>query len=148
MTGFLTAQPPARHCFLPCQRFQPAHARSAIVIIANMGRYGAIFIKSEAEPRPSMTTIRGPTQQAEASAPATTAPIMEVFSPFIPGFLSLLPPGSSVWDRGQGFPSARICQPDPEAHASYGTSFSCAHQSPAPWPLQGPSRSRNRYCQT
>jgi len=75
ITGFFGGQPLAAHCFLPCQCFQLAQASNARVTVANMGRYGSIATKAEAEPRPSSTTINGPIQQADASPPVMTAPI-------------------------------------------------------------------------
>jgi len=73
-TGFFGGQPLAAHCFLPCQCFQPAQASNARVAVANMGRYGSMVTKTDAEPSPSSTTIKGPIQQADAKPPATTAP--------------------------------------------------------------------------
>ena len=74
-TGFFGGQPLAAHCFLSCQCFQPAQASKAKVTVANMGRYGSMATKAEAEPRPSSTTTKGPMQQADARPPARTAPI-------------------------------------------------------------------------
>lgn len=51
---------------------------------AKNGRYGSMAIKAEAEPNPSMTTINGPMQQADASPPAMIAPISGVVSFFEP----------------------------------------------------------------
>jgi len=73
-TGFFGGQPLAAHCFLPCQCFQPAQASNARVITANMGRYGSMATKTDAEPSPNRTTIKGPMQQADAKPPASTAP--------------------------------------------------------------------------
>ncbi len=74
ITGFFGGQPLAAHCFLPCQCFQPAQASNARVTVANMGRYGSMATKTEAEPSPNRTTIKGPMQQADAKPPASTAP--------------------------------------------------------------------------
>jgi len=74
ITGFFGGQPLATHCFLPCQCFQPAQASNARVTVANMGRYGSMATKADAEPSPNRTTINGPIQQADASPPASTAP--------------------------------------------------------------------------
>jgi len=72
--GFFGGQPLAAHCFLPCQCFQPAQASNAKVITANIGRYGSMAMKADAEPSPSSTTIKGPMQHADAKPPAITAP--------------------------------------------------------------------------
>ena len=79
-TGFFGGQPLAAHCFLPCQYFQPAQASNARVITANMGRYGSMATKTDAEPSPNRTTIKGPMQQADARPPAMTAPIRGALS--------------------------------------------------------------------
>ncbi len=76
--GFPGGQPLAAHCFLPRHCLQPAQASKARVTAANMGRYGSMAMKADAEPSPSSTTIRGPIQQADAKPPAMTAPIKGV----------------------------------------------------------------------
>jgi len=77
-TGFFGGQPLTAHCFLLCQCFHPAQASNTRVVVANMGRYGSMATKIEAEPKPSSTTIKGPIQQADAKPPAITAPISGV----------------------------------------------------------------------
>jgi len=74
ITGFFGRQPLAAHYFLPCQCFQPTQPSNARVITANMGRYGSMATKADAEPSPNRTTIKGPMQQADAKTPASTAP--------------------------------------------------------------------------
>jgi len=57
---------------------------------ANTGRYGSMAIKAEAEPNPSITTINGPMQQADARNPAIIAPTNGVFSFFVSVLFKLL----------------------------------------------------------
>ena len=74
-TSFPGGQPVTVHCFLPCQCFHTAHASNTKVMAAKTGRYGSMAMKTDAEPSPSSTIIKGPIQQADAKPPAMTAPI-------------------------------------------------------------------------
>ena len=91
-TGFLGGQPSTIQTFRPCQCRHAAQAISASVSTANIGRYGSIAIKAEAEPKPRNTTSNGPMQQADARPPVTMAAINDVFSLFVSMLFKLDPP--------------------------------------------------------
>jgi len=108
------------HTFRPCQCLHPAHPIKASVIAAKMGRYGSIAIKAEADPNPSITTINGPIQQADAKPPAKIAPTKGVFLFFDTVLFKINPLTILEWDMGHLLWTDRIDRPAPQAHFSFG----------------------------